>query len=132
MERLRCARDRLFVDGQKRAHVEVRRPSCVGEEFALVGQVHHGGRPTGGNLCVCHEVYGHRVGDGPRHGIGLAHIAYRLHDALLKFCLADHVSSFRSAPARRGGARRMQKERRRFRQRPCNALRKHAPYTSVN
>ena len=90
--RLRRAGNRLLVDREERAHVEIDGAAAGNERFALVGQIDHGGRSAHGELCVGDKVDRHRVGDGAGHRIGGANFLYGLDHMLLKLFRINHCT----------------------------------------
>ena len=90
--RLRRAGNRLLVDREERAHVEIDGAAAGNERFALVGQIDHGGRSAHGELCVGDKVDRHRVGDGAGHRIGGANLLYGLDHILLKLFRINHCT----------------------------------------
>ena len=90
--RLGRAGNRLLVDGEECAHVEIDGAAAGNERLALVGQIDHGGRSAHGELCVGDKVDRHRVGDGAGHRIGGANLLHGLDHLLLELFRIDHCT----------------------------------------
>ena len=92
MCRLGRSGNRLLVDGEERAHIEIDGAAAGNECLALVGQIDHGGRSAHGELCVGDKVDRHRVGDGACHRIGGANLLHGLDHMLLKLFRINHCT----------------------------------------
>ena len=92
MRRLGCAGNRLLVDGEERAHIEIDGAAAGNERLALVGQVDHGGRSAHGELRVGDKINRHRIGDGAGHRIGGANLLRGFDYVLLELFRIDHCT----------------------------------------